>query len=583
MMTQFIDSIKRSFGDPHALAAIYNLICNLEQQQWREILDDGITNWTQKFVQQAKKNPTATVIIESESGKHITYGDLDRFSLSIAEYIEGRTSDKYIGVYDGNSAGLIAAIIGVNRAGRTAVLFNVLDPVERVVTLAQSCDVKLILGRPVEGFNTIPIDMDLLGAFNPTDRARDAENISGKFKDEGGSLSDPAFVIFTSGTSGVSKPALFSHKRMLGAGIAWSIRTGMSESDRCYICLPLCHGNGLAMAFSSVVTAGACAVIRERFSVSRFWDDININNCTHMVYIGELWRYLLNRSAEKTISSSLRVIFGNGLSRPIWQQVIERFGIEHVVEHYGATEMPASALTNWTGHPGACGFIPPTHEDHEGVMMVDDELLPTKVDEPGEILLKIPDGQKYLGYLTPDLNDAKVVTLTDGTSWWRSGDTLIRDDHGYFYFHERLGDNYRYKGENISAIDVERAIIKCAQVAEACVYGVRLPNFDGSLGMASILPMDRQVPIAESEKWLNDLLAGLRSMLATHAIPHLIRVTREPHQITTTLKIVKTQLKQTGISLWSSEPHFVLTEGRYARIDLDLFGQLMSGELKLGF
>jgi hypothetical protein len=91
------------------------------------------------------------------------------------------------------------------------------------------------------------------------------------------------------------------------------------------------------------------------------------------------------------------------------------------------------------------------------------------------------------------------------------------------------------------------------------------------------------VPIAESEKWLNDLLAGLRSMLATHAIPHLIRVTREPHQITTTLKIVKTQLKQTGISLWSSEPHFVLTEGRYARIDLDLFGQLMSGELKLGF
>ncbi|MEN9835153.1 MAG: hypothetical protein RL011_1346, partial [Pseudomonadota bacterium] len=423
----------------------------------------------------------------------------------------------------------------------------------------------------------------LKSALAHPEESVDTTTISAKFESSEVSLSDPAFVIFTSGTSGTSKPALFSHRRMLGAGIAWSIRTAMSESDRCYICLPLCHGNGLAMAFSSVVTASACAVIRERFSVSRFWDDINQNSCTHMVYIGELWRYLINRSLGDNQNSALRVIFGNGLSQPIWSQVIERFGIEHIVEHYGATEMPASALTNWTGRPGSCGFIPPGHVDHDGVMMVDEEMRPAKPDIPSEILLKVPDGIIYRGYLSPNANKAKVVTLNDGQSWWRSGDLLTRDQDGYFYFHERLGDNFRFKGENISATEVEKAILNSAEVTEACVYGVRFPNFDGSLGMASILPTRRDLPEGSLDNMLEHILASLKRTLATHAIPHLVRITREPHQVTTTLKIVKSQLKETGIELWSRDPHFALIQGRYTRIDRNLYAQLMSGESKFGF
>jgi fatty-acyl-CoA synthase len=337
------------------------------------------------------------------------------------------------------------------------------------------------------------------------------------------------------------------------------------------------------MAFSSVVAVGACAVIRERFSVSRFWGDIKRNNCTHMVYIGELWRYLLNSSASDSHNSSLRVIFGNGLSRIIWSQVIERFGIEHIVEHYGATEMPASALTNWTGNPGACGFIPPAHEDQAGVMLADEELRPAPIGASAEILLKVPDDQKYFGYLSADLNDAKVVKLDDGQTWWRSGDMLTRDSEGYYYFHERLGDNYRFKGENISAVDVERAILSLEYIAEACVYGVRLPNLDGSLGMASILLVDRELRLAELDLFLEELLVKLRASLASHAVPHLLRFSRDPHQTTSTLKIVKSQLKQRGIELWSAEPHFALTKGHYKRIDLKLYDQLMNGELKLGF
>jgi fatty-acyl-CoA synthase len=396
-------------------------------------------------------------------------------------------------------------------------------------------------------------------------------------------LSDPAFVIFTSGTSGPSKPALFSHERMIGAGIAWSIRTAMTSVDRCYICLPLCHGNGLAMAFSSVVAVGACAIIRERFSVSQFWDDINRNNCTHMVYIGELWRYLLNSRSADSRNSSLRVIFGNGLSRNIWTQVIERFGIEHIVEHYGATEMPASALTNWTGNPGACGFVPPNHEDQASVLMVDEQLCPAPMGCPAEILLKVPANRQYHGYLFPDLNDAKVVKLDIGQVWWRSGDLLTRDSNGYYYFHERLGDNYRFKGENISSVDVEQVILGLENIAEVCVYGVRLPYRDGSLGMASIFFNDHGLKLAEADLFLSSMLAKLRGSLASHSIPHLLRFTRDPHQTTTTLKIVKHQLKHSGIECWSSEPHFALINGHYSRIDLKLYDQIMNGNLRLGF
>nr|VFK63653.1 MAG: fatty-acyl-CoA synthase/solute carrier family protein 27 (fatty acid transporter), member 2 [Candidatus Kentron sp. TC] len=149
---------------------------------------------------------------------------------------------------------------------------------------------------------------------------------------------------------------------MIGAGLAWSLRTYMEGRDRCYITLPLCHGNALAVAFSACSMVGASAVIRKKFSARNFLPDIRRFQCTSMVYIGELWRYLLNTPPRADDAGhSLRTIFGNGLEGPLWELATKRFGITHVVEHFGTTEMPAGALINWTGRPGYCGFIPPGH------------------------------------------------------------------------------------------------------------------------------------------------------------------------------------------------------------------------------
>ena len=200
-------------------------------------------------------------------------------------------------------------------------------------------------------------------------------------------LESAAFVIFTSGTSGPSKPALFSHRRMLGAGIAWSIRTGMTSNDRCYITLPLCHGNALAVAFFSVISSGGIAILREKLSVSHFWKDIRTFDCTNMVHIGELWRYLINVSEQPNdFQNPLEVIFGNGLKTDIWRRLLNRFCILHIIEHFGATEMPAGALTNWTDRPGFCGFIPKDCADNKEIILIDENNQEVSDGCPGQAL-----------------------------------------------------------------------------------------------------------------------------------------------------------------------------------------------------
>ena len=170
----------------------------------------------------------------------------------------------------------------------------------------------------------------------------------------------------------------------------------------------LCHGNALAVAFSSCLMAGATAVIREGFSVSNFLPDIRRFQCTSMVYIGELWRYLLSTARRPDDGDhTLGTIFGNGLAASLWGPVTERFGITHVVEHFGATEMPAGALTNWTGRPGYCGFIPAGHPESGDVLLVDESGQEVPHGVAGEAMFKTPDN-RYRGYLAPALDNGKL-------------------------------------------------------------------------------------------------------------------------------------------------------------------------------
>ncbi len=554
------------------LASQYREYARCEAQRWEELAQKCISNWGDAWELAADRWSDRPVVREVGGEGFWTYRELDRAADKIAEWAIS-TGEKYIGVHQGNSAAFLASAIGLAKAGIVGVLFNIREPAQKLSELAGRSGVEMVLGSPIPGRSaTDPKEI----LDRPWQGRRDRERRSAV------TLNDPAAIIFTSGTSGRSKPALFSHRRLIGAGIAWSLRTGLSANSCCYIPLPLYHGNGLAIGFSSCVEVGACAVVRDRFSASAFLSDMRKYQCKAAVYIGEFWRYLMARDPQPDDAENpLRVIFGNGLTASLWEATLKRFAIERVVEHYGATEMPASALTNWTGKPGYCGYIPPEHPDAADVVLVDDRGQPVAIGEVGEALLRVPAGKAYRGYLDPALDEEKVWRnlFEPGDLWWRSGDLLRRDAEGFFTFIERAGDSFRWKGENVASVEVEEAILSTGMLREAVVYGVAIPGADGKAGMASLLPKQ---PLIEGDS-LEVFLARLQELLAPYAIPQIIRVVSQKHPTTSTLKIQKAHLTDRGFREIDKYPHFVLHRGRYISLTRERLSALEAGKLALGF
>jgi acyl-CoA synthetase (AMP-forming)/AMP-acid ligase II len=549
----------------------YNYYARYEARHWEASSQKGVRNWGDAWELAVDRWLNRPVVQEVGSKGFWTYQELDHAADKIAGWaIE--TGEQYIGVNQSNSAVFLATVLGLAKAGIVGVLFNIREPVQKLSDLARRSGIRIVLGSLIPGTEaTDPKEiLARLWAGRIDHGHRSAVT-----------LDDPAEIIFTSGTSGRSKPALFSHRRIIGAGIAWSLRAGLTADSYCYIPLPLYHGNGLAIGFSSCVEVGACVVVRDRFSVRAFLSDIRQHQCDATVYVGEFWRYLMGQTPQPDDADNpLRVIFGNGLPASMWEATLKRFGIQHVVEHYGATEMPASALTNWTGKPGCCGYIPPEHPDAANIVLVDDDGRSVSIGE-GEAIIRVPPGKAYHGYLDTALDEEKVWRdlFELGDLWWRSGDLLRRDADGFFTFIERLGDSFRWKGENVASVEVEETILSTGMVQEAVVYGVDIPGADGKAGMASLL---LKQPLIEGES-LEVFLARLQEFLAPYAIPQIIRCVSHKHPTTSTLKIQKAYLSAEGFRQIDKYPHFVLHQGRYIALTQERLCTLESGHLVLGF
>jgi fatty-acyl-CoA synthase len=555
----------------------YQKYLDHESQRFQELAEQNINSWADVWQQSVDKYPEKPIVREVGSSKPWTYQELDRAADKIANWAiflnqnNKNKNKKYIGVHQSNSAVLLATVLGLAKAGITAVLFNVRESEQKLSTLASDCGIEINIGKPIPSVENYDPNLILSAEWEGRISKEHRNQIT---------IEDAVVIIFTSGTSGRSKPALFNHRRMIGAGIAWSLRTEMTQQSNCYITLPLYHGNGLAVAFASCVEAGACAVVREKFSVRAFLDDVRNYNCDSVVYIGELWRYLANSPQKPDDKDNpLKVIFGNGLTSPLWENTMERFGIERVVEHFGATEMPASALTNWTGKPGYCGFIPPNHPNAKNVVLVDEQGKPVPMGEIGQALLKVP-GDRYRGYLDSSLDESKIWEnlFEPGDLWWRSGDLLSRDAEGFFKFIDRMGDTFRWKGENVACQEVEEAILSTGLVKEAVVYGVEIPKASGKVGMASLLTIE-----SFFEGNLDKFLNQIKELLPPYAIPHIIRLVENHHQTTSTMKILKSQLQKQGFKQIDKYPHFILVEGKYVVLTRDYLSKLENGKLNFGF
>jgi len=315
---------------------------------------------------------------------------------------------------------------------------------------------------------------------------------------------DTALLIFTSGTTGMPKAARITHVRAQLYMRGFAGATGATASDRIYVTLPLYHATGGLCALGAALLTGGSVVLRRKFSATHFWPDIVDEGCTMFVYIGELCRYLVNQPpSDDETRHKVRMAFGNGLRPDIWPQMTKRFRIPEILEFYGSTEGNVS-MFNFDGREGAIGRVPKNLRKRFNVRLVQyDVEAEAPIRGINGLCLEAGPGQigecigqigreardEYSGYVDKAASEKKVLrdVFEKGDAWFATGDLMKSDADGYFYFVDRIGDTFRWKGENVSTNEVAERLLAADGVKEANIYGVAVEGADGRAGMAGLV------------------------------------------------------------------------------------------------
>ncbi len=438
-----------------------------------------------------------------------------------------------------------------------------------------------VLGGPAEGLTQID------DAVNQAAPGRPDRSVRAGVK--GGEV---ALYIYTSGTTGLPKAAKITGVRARGLMRVFKDATEANHNERILLTLPLYHATGGMCGVGTALNAGACLILRRKFSASHFWQEAIDNNATMLVYIGELGRYLMNQppsSLEK--SHHITKGFGNGLRADVWEEFVERTGIKRLVEFYGSTEGNVNFF-NLDGKIGAVGRIPrllrarlPARiirfdvETEQPIRGPDGFCMEAAPDEVGEAVGPITSEprQRFDGYNDQKQSQKKILTdvFVKGDRWFRTGDLMKMDKDGYIYFVDRIGDTFRWKGENVSTSEVEIAISSLKGVTHAIVYGVSVAGYDGRAGMAAISPREGVD--------LKALYAHVAQHLPSYARPIFVRFQAEA-ETTGTLKYRKVDLVKDGFDpMNTSDPMFVADNERqtYIPITPDVHRDIVSGKIRL--
>jgi fatty-acyl-CoA synthase len=408
-------------------------------------------------------------------------------------------------------------------------------------------------------------------------------------------LADRALYIHTSGSSGLPKAANVSHFRLMQWSYWFAGMMDTQPDDRMYNCLPMYHSAGGILAIGAILVNGGSVVLREGFSATRFWDDMVDWNCTIFQYIGELCRYLVNSGPHpRELQHRLRLCCGNGLRAGVWDELKHRFHIPRILEFYAATESTFS-LFNCDGKSGAVGRIPAflSHRFPMALVRSDvdtgDPLRDTDgfcirclPDEAGEAIGPIVmDGSspigKFEGYSDELASAEKLLrnVFAPGDVWYRTGDLMRRDGQGFIYFVDRIGDTFRWKGENVSTGELEDIISTYRGVTQVAVYGVTIPNTEGRAGMVAAMVSD--------EFDLAGFQAHLTKHLPEFARPLFLRIA-DRLAATTTFKLMKRQLSLDGYdpAVITDPIYFNAPDGSgFVRLDRPLYERICAGEVRL--
>jgi len=407
---------------------------------------------------------------------------------------------------------------------------------------------------------------------------------------DGLTAADTALFIFTSGTTGLPKAARITHMRAQLYMRGFAGASDARPDDRVYVTLPFYHATGGLCGAGAALLNGGAVVLRKHFSASHFWSDVVAEGCTMFVYIGELCRYLANQpEVPEEKAHKLRLAFGNGLRPDVWEKLEGRFAVPRVLEFYGSTEGNVS-MFNFDGKLGAIGREPDylkgffnirlarfDVESETPVRGADGRCAEADIDEPGECLGEIKQDARtsYVGYADKAASEKKVLrdAFRPGDAWFRTGDLLRKDADGYFYFVDRIGDTFRWKGENVSTSEVAGALAEATGVKEANVYGVKVGDLDGRAGMAGL--------VVGKDFDAKNFGAFIAQRLPAYAQPVFLRILPEI-QTTGTFKYRKLDLVAEGFDPTTvKDPLYFRGEKGYQKLTRPLLAKVLSGDVRL--
>lgn len=391
-------------------------------------------------------------------------------------------------------------------------------------------------GQAPEGFINLAEVIDTFPKFNPST----THSVQGK---------DGLFYIYTSGTTGLPKAVIFTNSRWTLAYGTYGHVLNLGTEDVMYCTLPLYHATGMVVCWCGVIAGAGTFAIRRKFSTSSFWKDVQKFDASAIGYVGELCRYLMDApSSELEKGHRVKKMIGNGMRPNIWDKFKNRFGIEEVLELYASSEGNVG-FSNVFNFDNTVGFSPTPYaivefdkDKNEPVRDAKGHCKRVKKGTTGLLIGKITRRSPFDGYTDPEKNKSVIMkdVFCKGDAYFNTGD-LVRDiGFRHAQFVDRLGDTFRWKGENVSTTEVENMLTEYDKIVEAVVYGVEIPNTNGRAGMAAIT-LKPEAELNDTD--LKEMLSCFKKCLPAYSVPVFLRIQQQV-ETTGTFKYQKNKLKE---------------------------------------
>ena len=558
------------------------------------------------FEKAVKRNPQGIALLFEDQS--YSYRALNEWANQIAHYYLslGAKKGDVIAVMVENRPELIATIVALAKIGVTIALVNTsqvgkvlahsinlvnpiaviageevraaIDEIRQDLNVAQDRfhwfadqETRKHAGTAPKDYVNLAQQIDQFPKFNPST----TRTVTGK---------DGLFYIYTSGTTGLPKAVIFTHSRWTLAYGTYGHILNLGKDDVMYVTLPLYHATGVVVCWCGVIAGSATLAVRRKYSTSAFWKDVQKFNASAIGYVGELCRYLIDAPAtELDRAHRVTKMIGNGMRPNIWGKFKERFGVQEVLELYASSEGNVG-FSNIFNFDNTVGFSPTPYAivefDKEKNELVRDKkghCKKVKTGEVGLLIGKITSRSPFDGYTDPEKNKSVILkdVFTKGDSYFNTGD-LVRDiGFRHAQFVDRLGDTFRWKGENVSTTEVENMVCEYHKIAEAVVYGVEIPNTNGRAGMAAITLVDGE---ELNEADLSAMVNVFKKYLPSYAIPVFLRVQAKV-ETTGTFKYQKNKLKEDAFNpAKTSERLLVLLPGAtaYCDVNAEIFNNIQN-------